>query len=139
MGNGKSAIDFPADTDASIDKETKYDAILGLLKDKPIARGDCSPFMTRANPNSDSPQVIIDLSWTLCAFVNAGVDKNSYLDGNFYLSFPTVDDITAELKKLQRDTLLYKVDVSHAFRHIKVDPDDFDLLVLEWQGHYLDM
>ena len=35
--------------------------------------------------------------------------------------------------------MLYKVDVLHAFRHVKVDPGDFDLLGLEWQGHYVDM
>ena len=70
--------------------------------------------------------------------VNAGIDKNSYLDSNFCLTFPTVDAITAELRNLGRGALLYKVDVSHAFRHVKVDPGDYDLLVLEWGGHYVD-
>ena len=81
--------------------------------------------------------MIIDLSWPLGLSVNAGIDKNSYLDSDFALTFPTVD-ITAELKKLGRGALLYKVDVSHASRHVKVEPGDFDLLGLEWHGHYVD-
>ena len=84
-------------------------------------------------------RVIIDLSWPLGLSVNAGIDKNSYLDSDFALTFPTVNDKTAELKKLGRGALLYKVDVSHTFRHVKVDPGDFDLLGLEWHGHYVDM
>ena len=94
--------------------------------------------MTRAKPNSDRRRVIIDLSWPLGASVNARIDKNTYLDAPFALTFPTVDDITNELKRLGRGAFLYKVDVSCAFRHVKVDPGDYDLLGLEWNGHYVD-
>ena len=31
------------------------------------------------------------------------------------------------------------MDVSRAFRHVKIDPGDYDLLGLEWQGMYVDM
>ena len=95
--------------------------------------------MTRAKPNSDRHRVIIDLSWPLGASVNAGIDKDSYLNNNFCLTFPMVDDITDELRKLGWGTLLYKVDVSRAFRNVKVDPGDYDLLGLVWGGHYVDM
>ena len=78
------------------------------------------------------------MSWPLGASVNAGIDKDSYLDSNFCLTFPTIDDITAELRKLGRGSLLYKVDMSRAFHHVKVDPGDYDLLGLEWHGHYVD-
>ena len=49
--------------------------------------------------------------------------------------FPSVDDITDELRKLGKGALLYKVDVSRAF---KIDPGDYDLLGLNWNGIYLD-
>ena len=94
--------------------------------------------MTRPKPKSSRRRVIVDLSWPLGTSINAGIDKNSYLDGDFVLTFPTVDDITAELFKLGRGVHIYKVDVSHAFHHVKVDPGDFDLLGLEWNGHYMD-
>ena len=120
-GNHKSAVEFPADIEAYIEEEKKYGALLG-----PFDNHYCSPFMTRANPNSDRRCVIIDLSWPL-----AGIDKTSYLGIIFSLTFPTVDDITSQLKLLGRGALLYKIDV-------KIDPGDYDLLGLGWQGMYMD-
>ena len=137
-GNHKSAVDYPKDINAYIAEEKQYDAIIGPFNENPIYGGHSSPFMTRAKPNSDRRRVIIDLSWPLGASVNAGIDKNAYLDAPFALTFPTVDDITNELKRLRRGAFLYKIDVSRAFCHVKVDPGDYDLLGLEWNGHYVD-
>ena len=67
-----------------------------------------------------------------------GIDKTSYLNSAFDLTFPTVNDITFELKCLCRGALLYQVDVSRAFCHVKVDPRDYDLLGLHWKGYYVD-
>ena len=136
-GNHKSAIEFPNDIDAYIEEELKYDTLLGPFESHPIASGHCSPFMSSAKLNSDRRRIIIDLSWPLGASVNAGIDKTSYLGSAFSLTFPTVDDITAELTRLGCGALLFKVDASRAFRHVKVDPDDYDLLGLEWQGFYI--
>ena len=94
--------------------------------------------MTRNKPNSDRHRVIIDLSWPLGASLNSGIDKNTYLDAPFTLTFSTVDDITSELKPLRHGALLYKIDVSRAFRHIKEDPGDYDLLGLHWHHAYVD-
>ena len=54
------------------------------------------------------------------------------------MNFPTVDHITSQLKRLGRGAHLYKIDVSRAFRHIKVDPGDYDLMELEWNGFYVE-
>ena len=43
-----------------------------------------------------------------------------------------MDHITNELKRLGPAAHIYKVDVSRAFRHVKLDPSDLDLLGLEW-------
>ena len=122
------------DIEAYLEEELKYGALLGPFPRHPISAGHCSPFMTRAKPNSDRRQVIVDLSWPPGASVNAGIDKTSYLDSVFSLTFPTVDDITGQFKRLGSDALLYKIDISRTFRHLKVDPGDYDLLGLEWQG-----
>ena len=45
---------------------------------------------------------------------------------DFNLTFPTVDNITDMLKCLGKGAHLYKIDVSRAFRHIKMDPSDYD-------------
>ena len=138
QGNHKSATEFPNDVNAYIEEEKKYNALLGPFDKHPILSGHCSPFMTRAKPNSDRRRIIIDLIWPIGASVNTGIDKTSYLGSTFSLNFPTVDDITRQLKSIGRGALLYKVDVSRAFRHVKIDPGDYDLLGLEWQGVYVD-
>ena len=137
-GNHSSAIDFPKDIEAYLQEELSYGALLGPFKTHPIKGGHCSPFMTHSKPNPDRRRVIVDLSWPHRASVNAGIDKASYLDSAFELTFPTVDDITSELKCLGHGALIYKVDVSRAFCHVKVDPRDYDLLGLYWGGYYID-
>ena len=117
-GNHKLAVEFPVDIEAYIEEEKKYGALLGPFDCHPIPSGHCSPFMTRANPNSDRCRIIIDLSWPLGASVNAGIDKTSYLGSVFSLTFPTVDDITSQLKRLGRGALLYKIDVSNHRIHV---------------------
>ena len=62
--------------------------------------------------------------------MNDGVDKNSYLGSEFSLTFPTIDDITNELVKIDPGSHIDKIDISRAFRHLKIDPLDYDLLGL---------
>ena len=138
MGNHSSANEFPADVEAYIDEECRYGAILGPFHVNPIVNVHNSPFMTRNKPNSDSRRVIIDLSWPLGASVNSGIDNTTYLDTPFSLTFPTVDDITSELKHIRRGALLYKIDASRAFPHVKIDPGDYDLLGLHKHRAYVD-
>ena len=137
-GNHSSATEFPSDVDAYLQEECSFNAILGPFESNPIPGAHTSPFMTRHKPNSERRHVIIDLSWPLGASVNAGIDKQTYLGSEFELTFPSVDNITNELKRLGRGARLFKVDVSHAFRHVKVDPGDYDLLGLHWRGAYVD-
>ena len=95
---------------------------MGPYDVNPIPNSHVSPFMTREKPNAPNRRVIIDLPWPKNASVNAGVDKNSYLGSEFSLTFPTIDDITRELVKIGPGCHIYKIDVSGAFRHLKIDP-----------------
>ena len=89
-------------------------------------------------PNAPNRRVIIDLSWPKNNSVNAGVDKNSYLGSEFCLTFLTIDDITSELVKIGPGCHIYKVDISRAFRHLKIDPLEYDLLGLHWDATFID-
>ena len=131
--NHNSALQFPEHVDAYLKEEISHGAIVGPFESTPINNCHFSPFMTREKSDSDKRRVIIDLSWPSDASVNLGVDKNSYLASNFILTFPTVDDITNALKGVGTGAHLYKVDVSRAFRHVKLDPFDYDLLGLKWR------
>ena len=70
----------------------------------------------------------MDLSWPPEQSVNAGVKKDIYLDTIYSLHYPSIDSITEALVKLGPAAQLYKVDISRAFRHLRVDPADIDLL-----------
>ena len=136
--NHSSAVDFPQDVNAYLSEEKQHKAIIGPFKIPPIENAHASPLMTREKPNASNRRVIVDLSWPKQASVNDGVDKNSYLGSEFALTFPTIDNITQRLVSLGKGAHIYKIDISRAFRHLKMDPGDLDLLTLCWDGAYID-
>ena len=93
--------------------------------------------MTREKPNSAHRRVIIDLSFPHGTSVNSGVTKDTYLGTAFVLKLPTIDTVTDKIKALGRGCVMYKVDLRRAFRHVKLDPIDYDLLELRQNRHYL--
>ena len=115
---------------AYLEEEKKYSAILGPFKECPIKNCHFSPFMTCNKPNSDNRRVIIDLSRPLESSVNDGIDKNLYLGTDFSLTFPSVDHITDEVYHIGKGAHIYKIDISRAFCHVKIDPLDYNLLGL---------
>ena len=130
--NHASAVQFPDHVDAYLKDEIAHGAILGPFTKNPIEKCHYSPFLTREKSGSDKRHVIVDLSWPQGLSVNAGIDKNSYLGTDFALTFPSVDHITSELTRLGTGAHLYKIDISRAFHHVKLDPSDYDLLGLSW-------
>ena len=135
--NHKSALDFPQEIDKYIEMEIKHGALLGPFQELPI-HSHISPLMTRAKQISDKRRTIIDLSWPRGHAVNTGVHKNKYLGTYFKLQYPSIDNITMALNNLGPGAMLYKVDISRAFRHIRKDPRDIDLLGISHNNLYLD-
>ena len=70
--------------------------------------------------------------------MNDGVPKDKYLGSYFDLKYRSVDHIVDSLKELGTDALLYKIDISRAFRHLRIDPGDLDLLGLKRDQYYID-
>ena len=136
--NASSAVEFPNDVLAYLKEELQHKAIYGPFKDNPIKGGHISPFMTCHKPDSSNRRVLIDLSWPRHYSVNDGIDKHIYMGSACNLTFPTIDDLTAELVKLGKGAHIFKIDVSMAFCHLKIDPFDYDLLGLNWHGTYID-
>ena len=130
--NHSSALQYPSHVDTYLQEEIEYGAIVGPFSTNPIQNCHFPPFLTCEKSGSDKRRVIIDLSWPQGCSVNAGIDKNLYLGTDFALTFPFVDHITAELTHLGTAAHLFKIDVSRAFRHVKLDPSDYDLLGLSW-------
>ena len=68
--------------------------------------------MTHHKPDSACRRVIVDLSWAKNYSVNDGIDKHVYMGSSFNLTFPTIDNLIAELVKLGKGTHIFKIDVS---------------------------
>ena len=136
--NHPSAIDCPGDVNAYLREEIHHEAIIGPFDNIPIKDLHISPMMTREKPNAPHRRVIIDLSFPLGNSVNTGIPKHQYLGTPFVLKLPTVDTITEQVKTLGRGCKLYKVDISPVFRHVKLDPFEYDLLGLRHDRYYVD-
>ena len=133
--NHNSALKYSDHVSKYIQEELQYGAVLGPFKQLPFPC-HVSPFLTRAKPNSTNRRVILDLSFPPGNSVNAGVSKDKYLGSYFELKYPSVDHIVDSLKQLGPTALLYKIDISRAFRHIRIDP--VDLLGLKHEQYFID-
>ena len=137
--NHASARNFSDHIDKYLQEELEFEAILGPFDHPPIQM-HISPFMTMEKSGSDSRRAIIDLSFPKGSSVNDGVAKNFYLGTEFQMHYPSVDSIIRTLKNLGPSAKIFKVDISRAFRQLKVDPGDIDLLGLQHRDQlYLDL
>ena len=87
--------------------------------------------MSRDKADSDTRSIIIYLSWPLESSINYFTSANICMDTNYKLQYPTVDNITEKLKQIGTHAVLYKIDLSRAFRQLCIDPGDFNLLVYQ--------
>ena len=131
--NHTSALQNSFHVQSYIQEELSFQAMLGPFQAKPISL-HISHLMVR--DKQDSKRTIMDLSWPKGASVNASVSKDVYLDTQYALTYPSIDSIVSSLVKLSPAALIYKVDISRAFRQINIDPKDIDLLGLKFQNQY---
>ena len=135
--NHTSAKNYPQDVQTYLEEEIQYNAILGPFDNPPLDDLHTSPFMTREKSNSTNRRVIIDLSFPQGRSVNVGSAKDIYLGTPFALKLPTIDHITNRVRKLGKGCMIYKIDIKRAFRHVKLDPRDYDLLGLRQDKWFL--
>ena len=103
--NHSSARKFPNDIEVYLQEEKAFNTILAPFSEPLISDLHISPFLTREKTGANSHRVIVDLSFNPGSLVNAGVDPNT----------------------LGKGSLIYKIDISRAFRRIKIDPSDYNL------------
>ena len=132
-----SAVKFPSHVDTYIKTEAEHAAICGPYKNPPYGTNtQVSPFMSREKPDSKNRSIIIDLSWPPGASINSFTAANLYLTTAYKLQYPTIHNITDHLKSLDGDSQLFKIDLSRAFRQLRIDSRDYNLLTLKWGGQY---
>ena len=66
------------------------------------------------------------------------MDGDSYLKSEFLLTLPSVDHITDQIQKLGKGCKIYKIYISRAFRHVKLDPGDYNLTGIYFNCYFVD-
>ena len=72
-------------------------------------------------------RIINNLSWPAGLSVNDGIPKDSST-----CTYDTIDKVITHLKAAGKGALMSKLDLSDAFRHILVHPDNWELLGSTW-------
>ena len=112
VDNHTSALEYKNDIEKDLSTELQHKAIIGLFVQPPFPI-HVSPLMTRPKQDSTKRRMIVDC--------------------------PSIDNITDAFVKLGPGAMIYKVDVNHAFRHIRIDPRDIDLLGLRHTDTFIDI
>ena len=76
--------------------------------------------LSRPKPNA-SRRIIVDLSWPKGHSVNSAIEDNCYDDQEYMLKYPSVDDILNDINRIGKDAYLFKIDISRAFRNLRLD------------------
>ena len=80
--------------------------------------------------------MILNLSYPHGCSLNDNVDKLHFDGKKFVLKFPSVDDIVHEICKYSTEVLISKIDISRAFRNLRVDPADVIKFGIKWKDAF---
>ena len=114
--------------DKYISKELSKGALLSPFHAIPHVAFHCSPLLTRYK-DIENRRVIVDLSFDRVNSVNGNTMRDVYEGVDFDLNLPTIDHVVDQILQC-RDPVLMKVDISRAFRNIRIDPRDAIKLII---------
>ena len=141
LSNHSSAVKHPSHVEKYIDVELSHNALLGPFDKSPFQDWfRWNPLMTRPKRDSDDLRVILDLSFPEAESVNHGIPRQSLDAAPFKLCLPTPEVLANKIRDLGPGCLLYKADLSRAYRQLRSDPLDWPLLGLSWSDKsYVDV
>ena len=131
--NHHSALGFKDAIGKYLTKNVQSQAILGPFEQSPISGLCFSPLMSVPKEETER-RVIVDFSFPLGSSVNDGIPQSTYLDCEAKFNLPSIQSMVSRLNDLGRGCLLYKRDLKGAFRQFNIDPGDYRLTGLSWQG-----
>ena len=133
--NHFSALQFPGAVEQYLQKEIQCGAMLGPFDHIDCPHYHCSPLLTRPK-ESNRRRVILNLSYPAGASLNDAVTRDLFDNLNFTLKFPTVDNVLHSVRSIKGQAMLAKIDISRAFRNLRVDPADAAKFGIKWKDKY---
>ena len=128
--NNKSARDNYTKVTLAINKEVTRGHTAGPFAAPPFPINHISPL--GAAPKQDgSCRLVLDLSQPRGISINDNIDKT-----DFPCSYMHFDTATELVVRVGMGCYLSKVDIKHAYRLLPVRPEDWPLLVYQWDGRY---
>ena len=131
--NHSSAKAYGDEVTQFIQEELNHDALLGPFEQIPHPAFTWSPLMTR--PKGTGRRIILDLSYGDHS-LNKATNRECFDGKPFTLKLPSLDHLISDLEKYGPDARLFKLDISRAFRNVRVDPADAIHLGVMWQNKY---
>ena len=131
--NLPSAAQHPHIITAELAKEVEAGRVLGPFATIPMNTFRSSGLGVIPKKNGKW-RMILHLSAPFGSSVNDGIDNDQ-----FPVQYSTVDDAVEMISRYGTGAILAKIDLKSAFRMVPIDPKDWDLLGMQWQGgFYLD-
>ena len=136
--NHHSAFQFKEAISKYVSKGIQSQGMLGPFEQSPLAGLCFSPLMSVPKDENDR-RVIVDFSFPPGSSVNEGITQSRYLESEAKFNLPSIQSMVSRMNILGKGCLLYKRDLKGAFKQFNIDPSDYKLTGLEWQGKiYID-
>ena len=132
--NHGSALAQPAVIDAFLEKECSLGATCGPFSANPLLPPLITSPLQIASSRSGKPRVVLDLSYPPDFSVNCGIPKDTYLNEPFSLRLPGTDALQTIIRDKGPGCHLFKMDLSRAYRQLRVDPRDYSYLGFRHKG-----
>lgn len=133
--NSAMANSLPQAVTDKIEKELMADRLAGPFVTPPYHQYRVSPLSIREKKQKGTYRLIHDLSYPYDAnAVNAGIPKESasVRYQNLNMAIKNIIDIKDKHQKVY----MAKIDIKSAFRLIPIDPQQYHLFGMKWQGVY---
>ncbi len=129
--NWPSALEYSEDVSHTIDQDLVNGRVVGPWTSPPTSGYIASPIGAFKRAGTDKIRVIHDLSFPPGQSINDHIDPEMYT-----LQYITVDMVAQRCASYSQPGWLAKSDLSNAFKHIVVDPSQWENLGFTWQGKY---
>ena len=129
--NLKSALEHKNIVQAKLEKELALGRLAGPFKEKPFVDFVISPVGVVPKKEPGKFRLIHHLSYPKGSSVNDSIPK-----GASTVSYQSIDDAVKILIGLGPSAFLAKCDIESAFRLLPVNPSDYHLLGIFWEGIY---